>query len=241
MAGLSGKVAIENHDMDRARALGLKAAELPVRCAELRLRPKAATPRSLDPRSEMTKTVTSRASAPPVPTAADLEAFETVPHGRTFEDFEVGQVLHHHWGRTFTESDAVLFATATTHWLPLYLNVEYARAHGHPGIAVPPMLVLGTVVGLSVEDLSEIGGPFLGVSDCVFRRPVYPGDTVTATSTVLGSRRSASQPGAGIVTWRTEAVDQNGESVLSFVRSNLVAMRGHRVRLKDSRKTEAIR
>ena len=64
------------------------------------------------------------------------------------------------------------------------------------------MLVLCTAVGLSVEDLSESGGPFLGIDDCVFLRPVYPGDTITAISRVVRMRTSASKPGVGIVTWR---------------------------------------
>ena len=41
-------------------------------------------------------------------------------------------------------------------------------------MVVDPLLVLCTVIGLSVEDLSEAGGPFLGVEDVEFLRPVYP-------------------------------------------------------------------
>jgi itaconyl-CoA hydratase len=91
---------------------------------------------------------------------------------------------------------------------------------------VHPMLVLCTVVGLSVEDLSEAGGPFLGVDDCTFHRPVHPGDTVTARSTVVDARPSGSRPGTGIVTWHTEGRNQRGEVVVDFSRTNLVAMRG---------------
>ena len=85
------------------------------------------------------------------------------------------------------------------------------------------MLVLCTVVGMSVEDLSEDGGPFLGLEDCTFHRPVYPGDTLTARSTVTTTRTSSSRPGVGIVTWHTEGYDQAGELVVDFVRTNLVA------------------
>ncbi len=88
------------------------------------------------------------------------------------------------------------------------------------------MLVLSTVVGLSVEDLSEAGGPFLGVEDCTFHRPVHPGDTVTARSTVVETRESRSRPNVGIVTWHTEGHNQHGELVIDFVRTNLVAKRG---------------
>lgn len=155
----------------------------------------------------------------------DLDSFPRVAKGNKYEDFELGQTMTHHWGRTLTEADNVSFSTATCAWLPLHLNVEYARSQGHPDTVLNPMLVLCTAVGLSVEDLSESGGPFLGIDDCVFARPVYPGDTIVASSRVLEMRPSASKPGVGIVTWQTTATNQHGETVVEFVRTNLVAAR----------------
>lgn len=155
----------------------------------------------------------------------DFSQFELARKGHGFEDFEEGQAFEHHWGRTFTAGDATLFATATLTYCPLYTNAEYARALGHPASPVPPLLVLATAVGLSVEDLSEAGGPFLGVNDVRFVRPVYAGDTVTASSRVLSKRESESRPQFGIVTWRTEARNQRGELVLEYERTNLVARR----------------
>jgi acyl dehydratase len=156
----------------------------------------------------------------------DLGQFPLVPKGHAFEDFHAGQVFEHHWGRTLCTGDNALFTTATLAITPLYVNAEYARAHGHPDVVVHPLLVLCTAVGLSVEDLSEAGGPFLGVDDVRFARPVYPGDTLTARSTVVAARASESRPGFGIVTWRTEAQNQRGEIVVGFERTNLVARRG---------------
>ena len=121
----------------------------------------------------------------------DLDAFPLVRKGNSFEDFTVGQELVHHWGRTITAGDNALFSTAMCNWNPMHLNAEYARAHGHPDVVVNPMLVLCTTVGLSVEDLSEAGGPFLGMEDVVFHRPVHPGDTITARSTVVSAVESA--------------------------------------------------
>ncbi len=155
----------------------------------------------------------------------DAATFPLVSHGHHFEDFEVGQALEHHWGRTLTVGDNALFSTAMCTWLPMYLNAEFARAHGHPDAVVNPMLVLCTVVGLSVEDLSEAGGPFLGLDACTFHRAVHPGDTLMARSTVLETRPSGSRPGVGIVTWHTEGRNQRGELVVDFRRTNLVARR----------------
>ncbi len=161
----------------------------------------------------------------PEVTEVDFDSFPVVAKGRRFEDFEQGQVLWHHWGRTITSGDNALFSTATCNWNPLHLNAEYARALGHPDVVVNPMLVLCTVVGLSVEDLSEAGGPFLGMQDVVFHQPLYPGDTLTAGSEVVSAVGSSSRPRDGIVTWRTEARNQHGELVVSYRRTNLVAKR----------------
>jgi itaconyl-CoA hydratase len=156
----------------------------------------------------------------------DLDSFPLVRRGNKYEDFTLHQMMTHHWGRTLTEADSIAFSTATCAWLPLHLNVEYARAQGHPDLVVNPMLVLCVAVGLSVEDLSESGGPFLGIDDCVFHRPVYPGDTITASSRVVAMRTSASKPGVGIVTWHTSACNQHGELVIELERTNLVAAQG---------------
>lgn len=155
----------------------------------------------------------------------DFRRFPLIPKGHRLEDFREGQVFEHHWGRTLSEADGALFSTQTLRFTPLYFNAEYARAHGHPGVVIDPLLVLCTVVGLSVEDLSEAGGPFLGVEDVVFHRPVYPGDTLTARSVVTSKRESRKRPTTGVVTWRTEARNQKGEMVLSYARTNLVAKR----------------
>src|SRR5689334_3613671 len=140
--------------------------------------------------------------------------------GNAFEDFTVGQVFEHHWGRTINEGDNSLFSTLTLHFNPLYFNAEYAKAHGHPNVVVNPLLVFNTVLGLTVEDLSEGGGAFLGAEALTYHAPVYPGDTVTARSAVVDIRESKSQPDRGIVTWHTEGFNQHGKLVIDYRRSN---------------------
>ena len=142
------------------------------------------------------------------------------PKGNPFEYFKVGQIIEHHWGRTINEGDNSQFSTLTLHFNPLYFNAEYARAHGHPGVVVNPLLVFNTVLGLSVEDLSEGGGAFLGAEALTYHVPVYPGDTLTARSTVVDTRESKSQPDRGIVTWHTEGFNQHGKLVVDYRRSN---------------------
>ncbi|MFH1349811.1 MAG: MaoC family dehydratase [Pseudomonadota bacterium] len=146
-----------------------------------------------------------------------------VTSGNVYNDFQVGQVFRHHWGRTIVESDNILFTTLTMTHNPLYFNREYAKRFGHRDMVVNPLYVFHTILGLSVEDLSESGGgPFLGVDGLEFNRPVYPGDTLYAESTVIEKRESKSRPEFGIVTWRTLGKNQKEEVVIGYIRRNLV-------------------
>lgn len=148
--------------------------------------------------------------------------------GHFYEAFAVGQVFRHHWGRTVTEADTLLFTTLTCNSNPLYFNREYARAHGHRDLVVNPLLVFNTVLGLSVEDLSEVGGPFVGIDALVYGVAVYPGDTLRAQSETSAVRLSRSNPDNGLVTWRTRGFNQRDEQVVEFVRTNIVRKRDAR-------------
>ncbi len=147
--------------------------------------------------------------------------------GQGFHDFEVGEVIHHHWGRTITEADAISFCHLTLAYNPLYFNREYAQALGHKDIVVNPQLVFNVILGLSVEVCSEgLGGPFLGVYDLKYVEPVYPGDTLTAVSETLSMRESESTEGRGIITWFNEGFNQHGDKVIEYRRSNLAIWKG---------------
>lgn len=158
-------------------------------------------------------------------TEEELRSAPVRRRGRMFHAFEVGQVFEHHWGRTLTEADNSLFSTLTLHFNPLYFNSDYARELGYEGTLLNPLLVFNTVVGMSVEDLSEAGGLFLGIANVEYGKPVYAGDTVYASSTVL-AKRLASSGVAGPVTWRTVGRNQRGEIVVQFDRTNLIRMEG---------------
>jgi itaconyl-CoA hydratase len=145
--------------------------------------------------------------------------------GLLYEDFEVGQTFDHHWGRTLSGSESKTYSTMTMNFCPIYFNDHYSQSLGYTGSLINPMLVFTTILGLSVEDLSEAGGPFLGIDELVFEDAVYDGDTVYAKSETLACRTSSSKPGWGIVTWRTTGLNQHGQRVLSFERTNLARMK----------------
>jgi len=141
--------------------------------------------------------------------------------GRDAEDFRIGDQFPHHWGRTINDADNGLFTMLTQMFNPLYFNEPYAQAQGHPTIVVNPLLVFNMVFGMSVEDLSENRGVFVGINECKFHAPVYVGDTLRATSEVIDKRRSKSNAANHILTWRTRGLNQDNKLVMEYVRSNL--------------------
>lgn len=161
-------------------------------------------------------------------TSGDPATWPLIPRGTSFEDHVVGRVFEHHWGRTLHGSDNIAFTTQTLAFNPLYFNRDAAGADGHVAEVINPLLVFAVVFGLSVEDLSETGGPFLGARDVRYLRDVHPGETLYASSTVLDARESGSRPDTGIVTWRTVGRDAAGEPVIEFARTNLVRKRADR-------------
>lgn len=148
-----------------------------------------------------------------------------IHRGRFFEDFQVGEVYRHHWGRTLTAAEGQLFATWTMQACPLYFNKPYAQSLGHGEPPIHPLLVMNVVFGLSVEDLSEQALAHLGYWNMRFPKPVYPGDTLFAASTVLDKRPSESKADRGIVHVRTTGSNQHGEEVLHYERKILVKKR----------------
>lgn len=150
---------------------------------------------------------------------------KTVEKVNYYEDFEVGQEFEHHWGRTINAGDNSLFTTLRVNTNPTYFNADYARALGYDDVVVDPHLVFNVVNGMSVQDLSEAGGAFLGIEDLKFHRPVYVGQTLYANSEVLSSRESDSRPHQGIVTWKTVGQLPDETIVVEYERTNLVDKR----------------
>jgi itaconyl-CoA hydratase len=149
--------------------------------------------------------------------------------GRFYEEFHVDQCFEHHWGRTLSEFDNTAFTVSTLSFNPIYFNRAAARAEGHPDLVINPYLLLSTVIGLSVEDLSEVGGAFLEMSCVEFHCPVYPGETVWASSCVTDLHLSKSRPGFGVASWRTvgqvSGEDSDRRNAVTLLRSNLLPSR----------------
>ncbi len=101
---------------------------------------------------------------------------------------------------------------------------EFARGIGYPRSPVDDLIVFHTVFGKTVPDISLNAIANLGYAECRFLAPVYPGDTLSAASEVIGLRENSNRA-SGVVYVRTTGRNQQGSTVLEYVRWVMVRKR----------------
>ena len=146
--------------------------------------------------------------------------------GRYFDEWTVGDRIAHEIRRTVTETDNLLFSVMTHNPQPLHIDAEAARASEFGQILVNGTFTFALMVGLSVGD-TTLGTLVanLGYDQLVMPKPVFIGDTMRATSEVVELRPSKSRPGAGVVVFRHELLNQRDEVVCRCLRSAMLHRR----------------
>jgi 2-methylfumaryl-CoA hydratase len=137
--------------------------------------------------------------------------------GNCFEDFRIGQVIRHATPRTVTTGDVALYTALFGGRFAVQSSDEFAKAIGYPGAPIDDFLVFHIIFGKTVPDISLNAVANLGYAGCYFRQPVYPGDTLSALSEVIGLKENSSRK-TGIVYVRTTGMKQDGTPVLEYVR-----------------------
>ncbi len=151
--------------------------------------------------------------------------------GNFFEDFQLGARMRHATPRTIHGGDLSMYIGATGDRRPLNSSTTYAKSLGFKRELVHELLVFHVVFGKSVGDISRNAVANLGYADVHFLRSVYPGDTLSAESEVIGLRET-SKGDSGIVYVRTRGIDQLDREVLHFTRWVLVKKRDAGVKSK---------
>ena len=144
--------------------------------------------------------------------------------GNFFEDFRVGQEIRHATPRTLTEADAALNVALYGSRFAINSSDEFARSLGLPRAPLDDMLVFHVVIGKTVPDISLNAVANLGYAEFRWGVPVYPGDTLSAHSRVLGLRENSNKT-SGVVWVRSTGTNQRGEMVLDYVRWVMVHKR----------------
>ena len=147
--------------------------------------------------------------------------------GLYFEDFEIGKTYEHRYTRTVTQMDNMLFSNMTLNPQPLHIDRHFCEQEtewGQP--LMNSLFTLGLMIGIQVSDMT-VGTTIanLGMSDVKFPNPLFEGDTVNCSTTVVSKRESKSRPGAGIVELHHRAYKQDGKLVAECLRSAFLRMR----------------
>jgi itaconyl-CoA hydratase len=146
--------------------------------------------------------------------------------GRFYEDFEVGDVYRHPLGRTVLAVDNSWFTLLTQNTAPIHFDRHYAAQTEFGQPLVDSTFTLALITGQSVTDISQNVFANLGWDEVRLPNPVFEGDTLYSQSEVLERRESKSRPDVGIVKVRTIGYNQDGKTVISFIRTVMVFKRG---------------
>ncbi len=144
--------------------------------------------------------------------------------GNFFEDFKLGQVIEHATPRTVTTGDVALYTALYGSRFAVQSSDAFAKAIGYPRSPIDDVLVFHIVFGKTVPDVSLNAVANLGYAECRFLKPVYPGDTLSSTSEVIGLRENSNKV-SGVVYVRTIGRNQDGAPVLEYVRWVMVKKR----------------
>ena len=71
------------------------------------------------------------------------------------------------------------------------------------------------------EEQAGLGSP--GIDELRWKKPVYPGDTITVRGKILEKTPSRSKPGIGSFRTETTVTNQHGELVMNFI--SIILMR----------------
>src|SRR5208282_3173498 len=144
--------------------------------------------------------------------------------GRFFEDFRLGETIRHPTPHTLTSGDASLYSALYGARFAPQSAETFARAIGYPASPIDDLLAFHVVFGKTVPDVSLNAIANLGYADCRFLKPVYPGDTLSSVSEVIGLRENSNRQ-SGVVYVRSRGSNQRGETVVDYVRWVMVRKR----------------
>lgn len=126
---------------------------------------------------------------------------------RTIDTIEIGDSAS--FTKTVTETDIVLYAGITGDLNPAHIDANSAKASMFGQRIAHGMLSAGFISAVLGMQLPGPGTIYLG-QELRFMKPVYIGDTVTATATVVEKVEEKNR-----LTLETTVANQNGDVVIT--------------------------
>lgn len=144
--------------------------------------------------------------------------------GRFFEDYKIGEHIHHAVPRTVKMGERALYHMLYPARHALYSSDQFAQGCGLPFSPLDDMIAFHVVFGKTVPDVSLNAVANLGYAEGRWLAPVWPGDTLRSVSEVIGLKQNSNGK-TGVVWVRTTGFNQHDEAVLSYVRWVMVRKR----------------
>lgn len=144
---------------------------------------------------------------------------------RWFEDYEVGEVIKAD-GRTISEAEILSFAF-TYDPQPFHIDKLAAEQSPYKGLIASGwqtgLLGFRMLLDAGLLGKGSMGSP--GLDEIRWFMPVRPGDTLFGRARIEDKRESASKPDRGIVKMKYWIENQKGETVMSFLGTQMVLKR----------------
>jgi len=144
---------------------------------------------------------------------------------RYLEDFEPGAVFPA--GSVQLSEDEILEFARRYDPQVFHVDPDAARASIYGGLIASGWQTIAVTMRLLVDHVFNhavsMGSP--GVDEIRWHRPVRPGDTLYPRVTVLETRVSRSKPDRGVLQFRVDVDNQDGELAMSMVGAAFVGRR----------------
>ena len=137
--------------------------------------------------------------------------------GRFFEDYRLGEILRHAVPRTIKMGERALYHALYPARHALHSSDAFAQSCGLPFSPLDDLVTFHTVFGKTVPDISLNAVANLGYAEGRWLTPLWPGDTITAESEVIGLKQNSNGK-TGVVWVRTRGLNQHRETLLEYVR-----------------------
>lgn len=144
-----------------------------------------------------------------------------------YEDITVGQ-KEAFGSYTVTRDEVIEFASRYDPQ-PFHLDEEFAKQSVFGGLCASgwhtgAMMMRMMVDHMTARGFAGLGSP--GLDGIQWKKPVFPGDTLSVESEIIGKRESESRPNLGLVKSTYQVKNQKGDVVMIVTGNAMVARRG---------------
>ncbi len=145
-----------------------------------------------------------------------------------WEDLEVGTVTRTAKSYAVTREEVIDFASRYDPQ-PFHLDDDAAAATHFGRLSASGWHTCAMTMRMMVEGwcdeapTASLGSP--GIDELKWKKPVYPGDTLSVESELISKRRMVSRPDIGLTKSRQTVRNQLGDTVMTMISNGMVQLR----------------